>query len=225
MTCISCGTAVAARRKYCDDCRDTSAPWRVNDENLDKARTHLGIGAPVVVRRSATRKLLGRYHGVKLLDGHPTDLDEIMSMTDEELNNFMYHYITVAARLTVEQASRVIWHELTHAMQYQNIPDYTERYARELRDAKRAAARSGLPLSHVYRMISFEREASANELNHNKLFSLTLANRRANMPDLKRPHQRIERVVNGKVVLGPNAALLDKHTRRAAANAAALLQK
>lgn len=225
MTCKSCGAATTGRKHYCDDCRDTKAPWRPHSVNIQRAADHLGITIPIVVRRSATRKLLGRYHGIKLRDGHPTDVDTVLAMSDEELNNYMFHYITIAARLTVDQASRAIWHELTHAAQYQNIPDYRERYARELRDAKRAAARTGLPLSNVYRMISFEREASANELNHEKLFSLALANSRANMPDLKRPHQRIERVVNGNVVLGPNAALLDRQTRRVAANAASLLNR
>lgn len=224
MTCVSCGSTIDARKKYCDDCRDTSAPWRVNDQTLSDACAFLGITIPVVIRRSATRKLLGRYHGIKLRDNHPTTIDEIESLSDDDLNNFMYHYITVSARLTADQASRVLWHELTHAYQYESIPDYRDQYEREMAQAKVAAARSGVPISKVYKMISFEQQAIANETNHDSMFGLTLQNLRANMPDLKSPHHRIQRVVDGNIVFGPNAKLLDSKSKIAAANAAAMLR-
>lgn len=215
MTCISCGSAVEGRRKYCDDCRDTSAPWRVDPDGLARACEHLNITVRVDIRRTATRKLLGRYHGVKIPDDAPRDHAVIDQMTDEELDALMSHYITVSARLTPEAASRTLWHELTHAAQYERDPNYyVEQYTKELQEAKRLA-NNGFPYNRAYRMISFEIEAKANEELHYTLCSLTKANRRANMPALKQPHDRVSHVVNGQIIDGINAEATERGARRA----------
>lgn len=213
-TCTNCDTAIPGRSKYCDDCRDTSAPWRPNDASIQFGADYLGIDVRVLVRRSATRKLLGRYHGIKLTPDAVRDESVINTMTDKDLNAMMYHYITVSARLTPEAASRVIWHEMTHAAQYERNPGhYVSKYAEELRDAKRIAARTGIPFDRLYRMISFEIEAKANEDNHYQVCSLALANLRASMPSLKRPHSRIDKVVNGKIIDGTHADMFEKQAK------------
>lgn len=199
--CLSCGAALAARRKYCDDCRDTAAPWRADPDAIEFARQHLGISVNVIVRRTATRKLLGRYHGIRLLSDAPRDPAVIDTLTDDQLNSYMHHYITVGARQTPESASRTLWHEMTHAAQYERDPDeYVAEYARQLAEAKRLAASGAVSYVKAYRMISFEIEAKANEDLHYTLRPLTVANKRASMPALKVPHSRIDRVVDGKIV-------------------------
>lgn len=215
MTCISCGSSIDGRRKYCDDCRDTSAPWRVDTDNLARACDHLGVTVRVNIRRTATRRLLGRYHGIKVPDDAPRDPAVIDTMTEEQIDALMTHYITASARLTPEAASRTLWHELTHAAQYERDPNYyVEQYAKELREARRLAD-NGIPFNRAYRMISFEIEAKANEDLHYTMFSLTKANRRANMPALKQPHDRISHVVNGQIIEGVNAEATERGARRA----------
>lgn len=178
--CVSCGAAVGSRFKYCDDCRDT-AMWRPNYDGIEVATKRLNISVPVVIRRVSTNRLLGRYHGIKLRDDHPTDMDVIMEMSDDELQQYMYHFVTVSSRLTPERASRVLWHELTHASQFENVEDYTALYNEEYACVKEAAAEIGVPLAAAYKLISFEIEAAKNERRHTKT-PLALANRRAIEP-------------------------------------------
>ena len=216
-TCPNCSATFEAhgRTIHCEDCRDTGAPWRSDETNIPIAAKHLGINVPVVVRRSATRKLLGRYHGIKLTPDAVRDEALVKTMSDEALNASMYHFITVSARLTPEAASRVVWHEMTHVAQYERDPQsYVDGYAKELREAKRIAARTGIPFDRLYRMISFEVEAKANEDNHYAICPLTLTNRRANMPTLKKPHSRIARVVNGRVVGGSHAEEFETRAKK-----------
>lgn len=222
--CPSCGTAIAGRVKYCDDCRDTAAPWRVNHDNIDIACDYLDIDVPVYIRRAATRELLGRYHGIKLRDNAPRDMEVVSQMTDDELNSFMYHKITISTRLTPEAASRALWHELTHAAQYQRDPDYyVEQYAKELKQARAIAASGVMPFTKAYRLISFEIEAKANEELHYTMCSLTLANKRANMPALKRPHNRIDSVVNGAITPGDRAELFERLAKQSIETAKTML--
>lgn len=110
--CISCGAVVKARQKYCDDCRDTLSPWRVDTSNLHKACRLLGINSPVVVRRSPGKNMIGRYHG---------------------FNANGEHAITVSARLSPSLASQTIWHELTHAKQREADPNFHRNYSSTVR--------------------------------------------------------------------------------------------
>ena len=203
--CTSCGAAVSGRSRYCDDCRDTKAPWRPDCDNIDRARNHLGINIRVVVRRTNSRRLLGRYHGLHIAKDAPQDPDVIFAMDAEELGRHIYHYVTVSARMTVEAASRTLWHELTHAAQNERVPDWAQRYAAEMEQARYAATFHRTDIASTYGEISFEVEARANEENHYSLFSLALANKRASMPMLKRPHERIHSVIGGTVIPGHQA--------------------
>lgn len=202
-TCPHCRAAFAGdrRSRFCPDCRDTAAPWRVDDAALARACAHLGFTTPVRVRRMTGRALRGRYHGARLTPDAPRDMAIVERMTDAELNACMYHSITIAARLTPTMASRTLWHELTHAAQYERDPDrYVAEYRREQREARLASRRTGAPYAHTYRLISFETEATANELLHDELFALTLTNRRctlAPVPD----HPFVVAAEDGRLIL------------------------
>ena len=225
--CSFCGDATDGRRKYCEDCRDTRAPWRVHNRNLELACELFNLSTAVVVKRTATRQLLGRYHGIKLPDDAPTDFEVVLQMSEEEVTRItsrMRHLITASARMTAVAASRTIWHELTHAMQYEKDPRYyTEQYAKELTVAKRLVA-NGIPYAQAYRMISFEIEAKANEDLHYTRFPLAVANKRVNMPVLKSPHMRISHVVDGHIVDGDKAEQIERNSLRAIQTAKIMLK-
>jgi hypothetical protein len=169
--CIECGTATPPRNKYCDDCRDTAAPWRVDPAAVSRALADLGVVAPVDIRRSSGRNTKGRYHGMSLLADDNNDL-------------VLCHRITVAARLHPADASRTIWHELTHASQFEcDVAGYNAKYKQ-----------------YAYTSNPYELEAKANERYHDTKFSLTLVNKRANMRPTN--HPRVAAVVDGNIVDG-----------------------
>ena len=173
MNCISCGNNIDSRRKkYCDDCRDTSAPWRVDAVAVSRALADLDMLLPVDIRRSSGRRIRGRYHGTVLLN----DNDRVVAC----------HRITVSARMHPADASRTIWHELTHASQYERDPDYARKYA-----------------LYPYDNNPFETEAKANERYHDTMYPLALANRRANMRHIN--HPRVAAVVDGQIIDGVHA--------------------
>ncbi|MGI9116011.1 MAG: hypothetical protein ACR2JV_00030 [Gaiellales bacterium] len=219
MTCPHCHAAFTGDRRstYCPDCRDTGAPWRVDEEALDRARAHLGIEVPVRVRRMKGKALRGRYHGIELTPDAPRDLEVIATMSDAEVNAMMFHKITAAVRLTPELASRALWHELTHAAQYERDPDrYLAEYHRESRTAKAIAKRTRTPYARVYKHISFETEAKANEGLHDDLFPLALENKRCELPHAR--HPLVVAARNGRVLLGPR---FEEYRQRARADIAA----
>jgi hypothetical protein len=214
-TCRHCGAACAGGAVHCPDCRDTAAPWRVDEAALARACAHLGIDVQVRVRRMHGRRLRGRYHGIRLAPDAPTDPAVIEAMTDDELAAQIHHRITVATRLTPSVASRVLWHELTHAAQYERDPDgYVEGYARE-RDLVRAhCARTGEPWGVAYKRISYETEATANEGLHDDLHPLTLPNRRCTLRRLP-DHPFVVGTTSGRLELGRLAANADARQRTA----------
>jgi hypothetical protein len=144
----------------------------VSELKIDKARALLGISLPVRVRKTAGKRVAGRHYGIQTAN-----------------NGSRYHYITVAARLTPEQASRTLWHEMTHAAQYEQDPHFTMTYT-----AQR--------LIFGYRDCPLEVEAKANEEYHDTEFSLTKGNKRASMAPLKHPVGLINEVVDGRIISG-----------------------
>ena len=214
-TCPHCNAKFDGdkRSTHCHDCRDTSAPWRVDEDALERARILLGMVVPARVRRMKGKALRGRYRGIKLAPEAPRDPNVIAATDDDALNALMYHNITVAVRLTPEAASRTIWHEMTHAAQYERDPDaYVEGYKRENAMAKAIAARTGTHLSRVYQHISFETEAKANESLHYTRFPLAVANKRCELPH-QAGHPFVVAAHRGHLVLGPRHAEYERRIR------------
>ena len=214
MTCPHCQAQFDGDRRssFCPDCRDTAGPWRVDEAALDRARAHLGIDVPVRVRRMKGKALRGRYHGIKLLPEAPRDPAAIAATPDDVLNGLMYHHITIALRLTPEFASRALWHELTHAAQYERDPDgYVAGYTRQAQQAKAFARRTRTRYAQVYRGISYETEAKANEGLHADVGPLTLANRRCSLP--RQHHPIVVAAHDGRLVLGPHVEAYRERAR------------
>lgn len=124
------------------------ARWRVDEAALERACATLGVRRPVTVLATSQRFTSGRYLGVR--DGR--------------------HRITLRARLTVVEASRTLWHELTHALQRERYScdflyfcDYTRELARPRRLGR---AHTVDPL---YDLNPFEVEAEANVRLHESL--------------------------------------------------------
>ena len=100
--CTACGAMVKTRHKQCSDCRDTAAPWRLNEAAVLRACILLGVTNPVKIRRTSGNSSVGKYRGV---------------------NAQGVHVITIAARISPTMASMTIWHELTHARQSEMLGD------------------------------------------------------------------------------------------------------
>ena len=214
-TCRHCAAAFTGGGAHCPDCRDTAAPWRVDEAALARACAHLGIDVEVRVRRMHGRGLRGRYHGIRLAPEAPLDPAVFGRMTDDELGALMHHRITVATRLTPSVASRVLWHELTHAAQYERDSDaYIEGYAREQRAIRAHCARTGEPWGVAYRRISYEVEATANEGLHDDLHPLTLPNRRCTLKRIP-DHPFVVAATHGRLELGRLAASADARQQAA----------
>lgn len=217
MLCIHCRRTHGGppRMRYCPDCRDTAAPWRPDPWAIARAAALLGITRPVVVRRlpddgsDYDQELRvhrgGAYLGFRVACGNGTFVTTLRP-TDDMLRDSVGHEIEIAARLTAEDASHVIWHELAHAMQSDRDPLGADARYRAERD-RCAADRERLGLTHLeaHRRHPMEIEANAIGHEHAPTMMLTLPNRRASMPHLDPPHERLAAVVDGRVIPGENA--------------------
>ncbi len=189
MPCAFCGTAT--NRKYCEDCRLTAAPWRVDPVNLERAYEVLGLKVSARISFTTAKNVRGRYYGMELVK----DIRSIPDSEDEDeaMRSMMYHNIRIIHRLMPEDASRTIWHELTHALQYERDPEgYKENYKRECRKAIALTQSRFVSEFEAYLRIPQETEAKANEYYHDTHFPLTLANKRVTMQ-----HKHEQAYVNG----------------------------
>jgi len=184
----------------CPDCRDNrqraksgnSAPWRLDDDMLAAAVKHFGLVRPVYVRRSKGVRLLGAYKG--------TRLGCQLNAAAEPVTT--YHYITVSARLTDDQASRVLWHELTHAAQAERDPLFHKKYQTALRDSRaKSTQRSGAAHAR-YESLPWEVEARKNEGLHDTVGSLTLPNTGWTLPVWRKNPRIMVGTTNGVAVGG-----------------------
>lgn len=124
------------------------ARWRVDDDALERACTVLGVRRPVTVLATSQRHTSGRYLGMR--GGR--------------------HRITLRARLTVVEASRTLWHELTHALQRERYSCdflYFCDYSREL-SRPRSLGRAHT-VDPLYDLSPFEVEAEANVRLHEEM--------------------------------------------------------
>lgn len=161
-------------KAYCDACKPAAAgasngstrPWRVNDEGIAAVAKHLGLTKPVYVKGTKGISLLGAYHGLRF----GLELHKSLPLTDE------YHLITVSARLTPEQASRVICHEMTHAAQRERDPESGKKYAKEMAQ-RRCKSKTRSASAHArYESMAYEVEARKNEALHDTVAACALPN-------------------------------------------------
>lgn len=80
--------------------------WSVDEQALERARERLGLSYGVRVALADFRQDAARYRG--LVAG--------------------YHRISLSRDICVWQAGVALWHELTHAQQFETIDDFWEAY-------------------------------------------------------------------------------------------------
>ncbi len=195
--CEHCGGGVGGRGRFCSACRDTASPWRVSSAMLERACIELGIEGSVVVRRAPLEVSWGRYEDRRTkqkalaVSGRKVFIEGVNRRRH-------VHVIVVHPRLTPSLASRVLWHELSHARDMEMIPNMQRKSERELHERTSRLRAGGLDEWDAYAGTSFEvRAAAAFEL-HTLIGPLTLPNRRATM---KRDEsdQLIVEVANGRI--------------------------
>jgi hypothetical protein len=113
-------------------------------EAVNDARSALGIKAPVAILIRAYTHLDGRYIGFK---GGA-------------------HRIGIDRDLPARVASRVVWHELTHASQVErlgSLGDWAARWDGEMKALGLTKQQSSRASARRYNRAPLEREARANE--------------------------------------------------------------
>jgi hypothetical protein len=125
--------------------------WEADPRAIEAAMRVLGLKRPVHVKPTRMWQSAGLYGGF----------------------DKGYHVIYVAYNLRSDAASRVIWHELTHALQRERHPSwasYEAEYAKQMAavDVKWPADRK-TPLPRRYMTAPMERECTASEKLHNIL--------------------------------------------------------
>jgi hypothetical protein len=138
----------------------------------------------------------GKYVGL-LLPG--TEPEVLLSPTPEQLTRCTTHVIHVAARLTPEIASDVIWHELAHVAQAERDPHGA--FAKYTAERDRCIAEQGsATLLQAIRRNPYEREALVVEHERRSTRTLAGSNRRCSMPP-RADHPLITAVADGEIVL------------------------
>ena len=122
---------------------------------MAKACEMLGIASPVHVKRSPGRSLRGAYHGMK------PGRDIHRNCEPDTL----YHCVTVSAVLHPADASRTLWHELTHAAQRERDPAFRAKY-RAAEKATRCVRKNSTAAHSRYQALPWEVEARANARHH-----------------------------------------------------------
>jgi hypothetical protein len=195
--CHHCTTPFKGRGLYCTDCRDTASPWRLDEAMVYRACKELGIELTVRIRRTNLPAAYGSYYGIQKRVGTAAVRGQIAEITGTRRLG-EYHLITIIPRLTPAFASRVLWHELSHARDREQDPHHYRSCRSIARKLRQEAEREGRSRWSAYASYPWEVRASANEDLHDICGSLTLANQRASMPPSTRS-RLIERVEDGRI--------------------------
>jgi hypothetical protein len=122
----------------------------VDDAAVDQARQQLGVRLAVRVLKRRYVHKTGRYIGIRC----------------------GVHYIGVDVGLSPAEASRVVWHELTHAAQaerYGGLRAFDRQWFAEMQQVGISRVQATRAQGRRYDSTPLEREASANERHHRKL--------------------------------------------------------
>lgn len=103
----------ARKKRTCE--RPANKPWRHNDRAIRDAIEFLGITLPVRIK--PTNVAGGRLGAHTLRPVGPGVRRQGSRVHGIEHATGLVHHITVKSWQDAEQASRTLWHELTHAMQ------------------------------------------------------------------------------------------------------------
>jgi hypothetical protein len=142
--------SAAGRARRRDGRRRSRTRFRVLQACVDDAGRQLGLTMPVRVLVRSYRHLSGRYIGLR--DG--------------------VHHIGLASDLSARSASRVLWHELTHAAQVERLGGhaaFTKRWWAEMKAAGLTTRQASRAETRGYGRTPLEREARANERRHRRL--------------------------------------------------------
>lgn len=129
--------------------------FKIDQAALAEAIALLGITLPVSVKITA--------HGGRTLGTHRFKAMHGTFMRDKSTDTAsggMYHHICIRSWLSVEQAGRTLWHELTHAMQAERETDRNAPLREQFEGWRFCAARGR---GTTYRAKPIEVEAREHE--------------------------------------------------------------
>lgn len=130
--------------------RASTSRLRIDHDAVERAANELGLQSDVRVLVRHYKYGSGRYIGSR--DG--------------------VHHIGLHADLSPGEASMVIWHELTHALQAERLGGYdgfVARWSAEMKAAGLSAQQAARAEGRLYNRTALEREAIRNETRHNGL--------------------------------------------------------
>lgn len=119
-----CNVLTVERGDYRMAARTPSVPshpqWRKNERAIREAIEFLGITKPVLIRVTNRRGGRGGAHQLRGVNSR----DQFFSrglVKDFEVAADVGHYITIKSWHDAKRAGEVIWHELCHAMQAEQV--------------------------------------------------------------------------------------------------------
>lgn len=132
--------------------------WKVDRASLRDACEHLVIRYNVIVTSAKLPAgVKARYCGF------------------DYVRKNIGHDIRIDRCLSPEDASRCLWHEMTHASQFEDSPStFYEEYEKYQQEYLRLM-KSGSAISDAYLSNPFEAQAKANERFHDEIGSLMIA--------------------------------------------------
>lgn len=95
--------------------RPANKPWRKDERAIREAIEFLGLTLPVRIK--LTGHAAGRHGAHHLYPEGGTVRHSGTRIWNIDTATGLFHHITVKSWLSAAEASRVIWHELAHAMQ------------------------------------------------------------------------------------------------------------
>lgn len=133
--------------------------------------------------------------------------------------------IEAEPRMSAEYASMILWHELTHAAQFERDPyGFWYEYRLSMRATLQNGRANNYPLAVAIDGNVFEIVAVANQRFHTEHFPLARPNRRATLPEQNPPHPFIVSASDGSIVKGKKHDFLERSMRKRTTDAIARIK-